>query len=392
MRVLCIDIEGGYGGSSRSLYESVRHLHEDVDIEIWCRKAGPIQMFYKELGVPCRVMPDMPHISTLPRFSRNLYIFLKFAMTWRSSRAFREELSTACERFDIVHLNHDGLFLLARDLRSRIGKRQAITMHIRNFMPRTLFSRWQYRTAAHSVDSFAFITENEQQRATELAGEALTGKVIYNIVSPQMDDVSLRKKIADDKRFKVAVLSNFDLVRGTDRLIDVAIALAQKGRRDVLFVVAGNMSLTGALPGELGQVARAGGDLEVYAQTRGVADMFLFLGHISDPQSVLVSCDVLAKPTREYNPWGRDILEAMSFARPPITIGSYARFVEDGVTGVLNAEFDAEVWADEIIHLADNKVECTRLGNEAKKRVLKLCDGPSRAKDLSELWKSAAGI
>ena len=47
MRVLCLDIEGGYGGSSRSLYESIRHLPKGVTCEVWCRRAGPIQAQYR---------------------------------------------------------------------------------------------------------------------------------------------------------------------------------------------------------------------------------------------------------------------------------------------------------------------------------------------------------
>ena len=110
---------------------------------------------------------------------------------------------------------------------------------------------------------------------------------------------------------------------------------------------------------------------------------------MAEPENVILAGDLLAKPTREYNPWGRDILEAMAFGKPAISVGTYDRFVENGVTGILHAEFDAEQWADEIVRLADDRAQLAALGRAAQERVLKLCDGPSRARDLRDFW---AGI
>lgn len=391
MRVLCLDIDGGYGGSSRSLFESIRHLRGDVDIEIWCRRDGPVRARYEALGVPFLVTPDMPHISSLPRLSRNLYAFGRFALNWPAGYGFRRSLEAAArDRFDVIHFNHEGLFLLLRAMRRALEDTAALTMHVRTYLPSTVFSRWQYRVIAGAADRVAFITENERDRATALAGRAIEGSVIYNIVgAPERGQVA-DTRLARDTRLKVAVLSNYAWIRGTDRIIDVARALKVRGRTDILFLVAGNMAMPRSLPGALGTTARRGGSLEDHAREQGVGDMFRFLGHVSDPYPVLAACDALAKPTREYNPWGRDILEAMSFSKPPITIGSYDRFVEDGVTGILHSEFDAERWADEIIRLEGDRELCRRLGAAAAERVARLCDGPSRAHDLLQLWQAAA--
>lgn len=390
MRVLCLDIEGGYGGSSRSLYESIRHVGDKTSIEVWCRKDGPVRQRYDAIGVPCRVTPKMPHISSLPRFSRNLYTYSWFALGWPSTDAFRAELAKAAsERFDVVHFNHEGLFLLLRSLRSRLGAQRAMTMHVRTHLGTNPFTRWQYRTIARNADRLAYISENERARVTALAGREVPGAVIYNIVSPTDKPVAPDRSLASDQRLKVAVLSNYAWVRGIDRVVDVAEALARCGRRDVLFVVAGNMSLPKSLPEELGSVARRGGSLEDYARQRGVSDMFRFLGHVPEPEPVLAACDVLAKPTREYNPWGRDILEAMALGKPPLSVGVYDRFIEHGVTGILTPEFDAEQWAQEIGRLADDRKTCAAMGRSAARRAANLCNGPDRARDLVALWQSA---
>ncbi len=388
LRVLCLDIEGGYGGSSRSLFETVRHLPGDVAAEIWCRRQGPIQPRYRDLGVPCRVTPAMPHISSLARFSRNLYVYGRFALRWPRSRGFRRSLADTLSRgdFDVVHLNHEGLFLLGRWLRRRLGPAFPITAHVRTHLPSTVFSRWQYRTLAGAADHLVFISDMEQANVARLAGGGRAGSVVTNIVAVPAD-VSPAPDLTADRRFKVAAMSNFSWMRGTDRLVDVAAAIRARGRDDVLFVVAGRHELTGNLPGELGTIAGRGGTLVDYAEARGVGPMFRFLGHVADPFPILAASDALMRPSRGNDPWGREVLEAMAFGLPVVTTGTYDRFVEDGVTGVLHADFDADRMADAILRLADDPAAARRMGAAARARVADLCDGPSRAADLADIWR-----
>ena len=361
-------------------------MHREVDVEVWCRKNGPIKARYDALGVPCRVTPAMPYTSAVPRFSRNVYSFARFAAAWNGSRSFREELNAAArDRFDLVHFNLEGLFLLMHWLRRRMGRDYPMTMHMRTTQPPNVFTRWQFRSIVRDASRCVFIAESNWRHTELLVGAKVPGIEIHNIVTVP-DSVAPSPELLADSCFKVAVLSNYDYTRGIDRLIDVARALAERGRRGVLFVVAGTVRLPRSLPGELGQVARRGGTLADFAQQKGVADMFRFLGHVADPYPVVAACDLLAKPTREYNPWGRDILEGMAFAKPAISVGTYDRFVENGVTGILHPEFDVEQWADEIVRLVDDRALLAALGGAAQERVLNLCDGPSRARDLRDFW------
>ena len=53
LKILCLDVEGGYGGSSRSLFNSLVSLDKsNVDVEVWCKKSGPIQGYYDLAGIP----------------------------------------------------------------------------------------------------------------------------------------------------------------------------------------------------------------------------------------------------------------------------------------------------------------------------------------------------
>jgi glycosyltransferase involved in cell wall biosynthesis len=389
-KILCLDIEGGYGGSSRSLFQSLSNFPEGAGApEVWCRRAGPVQALYANAGIPCSVTPTMPHVSALPRLSRNLYVFSRARLRFSASRAFRDALSAAVnERFDIVHFNHEALFLLARWLRRYT--QAPFSMHFRTNLVPSITARWQARVASNAIDHAVFISENEQRSWLALGLEPAQSSVIYNIAGTAKSDAAPHLDIPDDARLKIASLSNYAWIRGVDRLVEVAAALAARGRRDVLFVVAGNMHFSGSLPGERGAISRHGGSLADYAMAKGVADMFVFLGHVSEPERVLAGCHALARLSREDNPWGRDVIEALGAGRPVIATGSYDRFVESGVTGMLAPSYSPDDIAAKIIELADDRALISRLGVAAQARIETLCNGASRAADLAAVWQGVA--
>ena len=151
--------------------------------------------------------------------------------------------------------------------------------------------------------------------------------------------------------------------------------------------MAGEMNLTRSMPGDLGSIGAVGGGLVDYAIKHGVGDWFVFLGHVDEPERVLVASDILAKPTREDNVWGRDVIEAMAAAKPVIAVGSRDIFITHCETGFLFSDFDPVEWADILITLADNPERVRSVGEAAGLRVASLCNGPDRAADLVAVWQ-----
>ena len=354
-RILCLDIEGGYGGSSRSLHEMLRHIDRSrIEPVVWCRKEGPVQERYRAAGIETRVVPDMPSITSLPRLSRNLYTFGRFLLAdWPRSAKFRRTLAHAAAQFDLIHCNHESLFLVSRWLAPRITT--PVTFHIRTNLWDSAFARFQVQTIAKTAAGIVFITENERDTFKRHLGAKPKGRVIYNPAALPVTLPAPFPGIARDSRLRLACLSNFSWGRGVDRLVDLAEALAAAERRDIHFVVAGNMQLPASLPGELGRIARTGGTLADYAAARGVGDMFTFLGHVSEPESVLSGCDALIKLSREANPWGRDIIEALAMSRPAISLGRWDGFISNGETGILHETFEPAALAADIAALADDR-------------------------------------
>ena len=387
VRVLCLDIEGGYGGSSRSLYESLNHMDRSaVYAEVWCRRHGPIQERYRKRGIPCQIVPELPNVSPLPTISRNMLEHAYFLWRFWRAESFRTELAHQVnKRFDVVHFNHESLFLLASWLRRRTSV--PFSMHIRTICWEydNVFTRYHARTISRAVDHLVFITENEQSGFAKMGGRP-NGTVVYNIAAALLETVLPHESVPRDGRLKIASLSNFAWVRGTDRLVEIAVELAALGRRDFLFVVAGHMALSRSLPGLLGRIGRRGGTLADYVKEVGVGDLFLFLGHVPDPERVLAACDVLVKPTREDNPWGRDIIEGLAAGRPVLTVGRWDGFVQNGETGILQTTFDAGALARELVGLGDDRSRLAVMSEAVRQHVARLCHGPDRAADLLAVW------
>lgn len=386
LKALCLDIEGGFGGSSRSLYYLIKHLPpERARAEVWCKRQGPIQRRYDSSKIPATVEPCMPKASSLPKFSRNILIYaqagLDFAKAHKNGFLFR--LGKAAAESDLVHFNHEGLFLLASWLK-RNRPNIANCMHIRTRPQNTTFARWQMRCISNSVGGVVFITENERDHFRRLGGRS-DGQVIYNVVEPP-HAVDPLPELEGDNRFKVLSLSNFSLERGTDRLMDIALVLHRMGRKDVVIVAAGDMKLSRNMPGELGAAARAGKTFVDIVAAKGLSENIIFLGHVPYPERLLASCHALIKPARGKSPWGRDILEAMASGKPVLATGNYKKFVRHVETGFLYPEFDAQEFARDLILFADHPSISLEMGAKALKVVENLCHGPTQAGKLLDLW------
>ena len=112
----------------------------------------------------------MPKVSSLPRFSRNLAVCGRFAFDWLRAGGFRRRLAAAAGAVDVVHFNHEALFVLARWLRPR--SKAAFVGHIRNNLWDTAFARRQNQILANTLDQLVFITENERATFERLVGLA----------------------------------------------------------------------------------------------------------------------------------------------------------------------------------------------------------------------------
>lgn len=386
--VLYLDVEGGWGGSSRSLGLLVTHLDRArIDPYVVLRKKGPSHDLYAAQGIGHELQGGMPAFQ--PGLRKNALTFALFARAWLRAKRLRRHLLDIIDarNVDLIHVNHEGLAPLGRWLAHHSGRRWLC--HLRNTYPDNAWSRWLYRLMAQA-DGFIYISENEREHLVRLAGLKAPppqGEVIHNsapalAADPQPDPVF--PAAADGLR--VLVLANLDAARGIDRVADVAFEIRRRGRDDIIFLVFGGESQSSRPWRKDFGVA-----LAERIRAQGLQHCVRLMGHTDRPERALVSSDVLFRPRRQNNPWGRDVIEGMAAGLPIIAMGEYEGFVESGRGGFIEREFTPQTIADRLLFLRDNAQERLQMGTFNRAKAARLFDARRNAAAVEQLYARILG-
>lgn len=286
----------------------------------------------------------------------------------------------------LIHVNHESLALSGAMIAAHL--RLPWTCHVRTLLIPGLFARTVYRLINRLASRIVFITERNRQHFATLVGdrfEANKTTVIHNALStPPLNVEPLPGFETPGGMLRVLSLSNFSPNRGVDRIIEVAAKLAQRQRRDFVFFLCGRPANTRRL---LGAKVRYTENMMRRVDETGISEMVRFPGHVSEPERALAACDVLIKLTRQNNPWGRDIIEAMGAGLPVITLGDFQDFVQDRVNGFVDRDFDADRVADHLINLKDDVPMRVRMGDANQRKAYKMFDRRARSADLAEVFQ-----
>lgn len=338
--LLYIDIEGGWGGSSRSLYYLVKNLDRNRYMPIVVYgKEGPNKRRYSEINIPAYLFTPIPRMTAIRRnYLKAIAAFL--LKLWHLPR-FLFFVKKLIEKYKIrvIHLNHESLFFVAIFFKVFFNCKRIY--HVRTMLPKNIFGKIQIWLASSTADHLFFITENEQElwHCTSSKTRNIPQSVVYNFYEApkEFPKVDILRKYRD--KFKLAILNSISYYRGTDRLLDISMALRRRNCNQVVFVVYGRVDnrdpYTKSFMREI--------------KTKQLEKYFIFVGYQKFPESILTECDALFHSCRMIdNPWGRDIIEAMMNGKPVIAVGTYNKFIEDGINGYLVPTFDVEEIADKI--------------------------------------------
>ena len=389
--MLYLDVEGGWGGSSRSLYYLVESLDRSAfEPVVLLRKPGPVEERYRVIGVDCRVMPEIP--SFRPGDRKNAIAFLLYVWKLRRLRGLLRRLAPIIAEHDIrlLHINHESLAVTG----TFIAKHFDLPWigHVRTLLTPGWFARRVHRLMARAASHVIFITEPNRAHFRNLSGERFDKgrtSVVHNII-PMDEGVAqpLAELTDPPDRFRVLSLTNFSPSRGVDRIVDVAEALQRRGETRFAFYLCGQPALTSALTG---RAAPYYASIVSRVEQAGLGAMVYFPGHVSAPERALATCDALIKLTRQANPWGRDIIEALAAGVPVLTLGSFEDFVTNGVNGFIDESFDADRMADHLVALADSPELCRAMNASNRQKARDLFEGEARARDVAAIYTSVLG-
>ena len=380
IKVLYIDIEGGHGGSSRSLRILVENLDRDrVAPSIWHRRDRGYSGLLDRIGIGHRHEPRITSI--IPRVSKNWKIWLVSLPRFAGLCVVANEILR--ESPDIIHLNYEGLVPLLA-LLGRRSPRSKIVLHFRTMSP----ANWVYRQYARIInrhaDHLVFISENERDMANRAGVETdrITSSVSYNPVKVTLHPAASESNVASTRPLRLTFLGTLDDIRGADRLIKLAEVL--KARK-----INARIEAYGSSPGYRKLLIFPRGTLQklrMQVSSLNLSEYIEYFGRTEMPEKVLADADLLLWPSREKNPWGRSILEAMAQGVPVIAVGQYDKFVTTGETGYLFDRWDPDEWATAIRRLDANRPQLTALSQNARKRVADLCDPDQYASRMMEIY------
>jgi glycosyltransferase involved in cell wall biosynthesis len=338
--VLHIDIEGGFGGSSRSLFELASRLEPEKLHPVVVHKLhGPVEEWYAGVGIPSIHQQHIPQF--VPRKRNSWKIFLvkipEFLYALHAYRALRKIIKT--NRISVVHLNYEGLWLIALLLRLNPGLK--IISHCRTVLPDNLWSRFLVRILEKCVQHVFFISPNERDAFLRHSRDLKSHSVLWNIARPVFP-----LPIEERWRSKrIVVLSNIDPQKGIDRCLDLAESLIEAGLSDFRIEIFGMARSASAY------VRR----LEQDIQRRSLGDMVQLMGFTKAPEAELKSAFCLLRPSLDSDPWGRDVIEAVSAGIPVLATGAFEGVVVHRRTGFLFEPFDPVSMAATIQELSTDE-------------------------------------
>lgn len=364
---LHIDIEGGWGGSSRSLFELLSRLDaKEFRPLVLHRQEGPLQEWYRDAGIETRLVPEIG--SFVPRRTKAAKNLLASLPRLRSLSKAADTVaaSVADHEARIIHLNYEGLFLLARKIRKRAPGVPMIA-HSRAHLPETPWGRWLARSLSRSADRMFYISPQEEARFTALAGDhAPPGEVIWNIARPAPP----RLPFGDPP--EAVYFGTLDWSKGTDRLIDIAAALEEMAAPPLRLVVYGKARTHPAFAAEM--EARIGRE--------NLSHRIAMRGYTTEPMEVMRSALALIRPSREEDPWGRDVIEAAASGLPVVASGTFDGVVANGHTGYLLSPFDPMQAAGHLVDLTANRKTWTRMSAAAQARAAERFGGAAQVRQF----------
>ena len=389
--ILYLDLEGGWGGSSRSMFYLIEHLDRGRYRPFAVtRRDGPISERYDEIGVPHMTLPEIPSFRPAERKNALAYLIYLWGCRKLNDVMVRLQKIKARENIRLVHVNHESLALVGREIARRLGL--PWVCHVRTQLISGYFARRAYRAIARDAAHVIFITERNRDHFRELAGAVFSDEntsTVYNISPPVPHDLVPLAELSEPADvLRVLSLTNFSPNRGVDRVVDVAEILHRRGRDDIVFFLCGRLANTRRLPFARNRYLD---NILARITASGLGETVLLPGHVTPPDRALIATDCLIKLTRESNPWGRDIIEAMSAGRGVVTLGDYQTFIEDGVNGFMDVEFNAERIADHLVRLRDEPGLRDKFARANREKAAALFDGAGRAAEVSAIYDRVLG-
>jgi glycosyltransferase involved in cell wall biosynthesis len=338
------------------------------------RSIPGVSMFHSIQGVPLRGL--------------RLLELTRTAWMTRYGGAIRAAIRET--RPDIVHLNERGMIQAAR-IASREGV--PVVLHARSVAERR--EGWVRRLSTKAIQRYVSRVVAIDESVRTSLGDLPGIEVIYNPIDPGSSTANQPRR-KSGAPVRVTFLAGLRTFKGVDDLLESALTL--RGRRDIVFQIAGensrpdafHRSLRGGVLHLFGFAPDGVSRVRRWITEHGVTDTVRLLGRVR-PEEVLAETDILVFPSRLDGP-GRSVYEAGARGIPAVV--SLLHRVEDVVvheeTGLIVPERDPLALAHAIVRLADDPELRRRLGENARLRYRRQFDAAAVAGRTLALYRELA--
>ncbi|MDQ3170660.1 MAG: glycosyltransferase [Acidobacteriota bacterium] len=362
-RILFVHTTSEVGGSDVSLAHIVERLDpKRFQTVVALPSEGPLVARLERAGAEVVVLPHMRKLTS----RKGRAGLAMFAATYPLGVASLASLVRR-KRVDIVHTNT--IHNLYGWAAARLTGRPHV-WHVREIVWQNAALKRIERALALSFSARVVVTSHAVGQMFERDG-VLPARVvtIANGVDtakfePGRED-GVRRDFGVPPATVIGAAARLDVWKGLEDFIEAA-AIVHRARPDVRFVIAG-----GAIEG----LEDYASTLQEQSRARGLDDVLHFAGWTYGPDAMPAfhrSLDVFVLPSREPEPFGLVVLEAMASARPVIATaqGGPLEIVVDGVTGLLVAPRDPAVMAEAMIALADDPARARAMGDAGRRRAV----------------------
>jgi len=380
MKVLFFNLLSQIGGAERSLLTmlaSFRAADPECRLNLMCASEGPLCDEARKLGVDVTILSLGARLSSIGDSAAKRNLLSKFTLIGRMLLAYpgyRRALKTIRQKLeqiapDIIHSNNLKTHLML----GQCGYQAApIVWHLHDFISdRPMIRRFLRRysdTAARAVA----VSEAVKKDWTSVLGEVPAG-VLHNAVdtarfspaagSPELlDELAGLPAASQEEIVRVGLVATYATWKGHDVFIEAArLALPQLAACPVRFYIIG---------GAIYQTAGSQWTREQLTElvTRaGLEKYFGFVPFQTDTPSIYRALDIVVHASKQPEPFGLTIIEAMACGRAVIVsaAGGAAELIQNEVDALAVVPNDPASLARAIVRFASDASLRKHLGDAA---------------------------
>lgn len=403
MRICWISVSDRLGGSEVALVEMVRGLR--AARPSWALHAilpgdGPLGARLEAAGASTEVVAlpgALARVGESAAMRRRWSIGARVALGSQLARAavvlplYERRLGSALARFapDVLHTNG----FKAHVLGARLGGRSALVWHLHEYVSRRRLTRALLRRYAGRCRALVANSSSVASDAMEVFVAPPPVTVLHNAVDlqvfapegPVLDLDRLAGLAPDARAVRVGLVATFGRWKGQDVFIDALRRVVASSPVPVRGYIVGDSLYDTAGS----QFTRA--ELQSLIVSAGLAGRVGLAGFL-DAAPAMRSLDVVVHASREPEPFGLAIAEAMACGRAVVTTahGGAAELVSPGADALVAEPGDAGALAEALLRLAIDPALRTELGARARSAALERFAPARMASRLASLYEEVA--